>query len=159
MAVLDALGEFTLPTISSTARAASATDNIYKASAARIVYGGGGSMVIHCTITSDDNTTIMVDFVGSDAADLDPNFNESIVKTIKLASTGVVNIEDDQVGILATSNTIYRKTPFGPQTQPRQYYGAHVVMGGTNPVMGAGAGLMKILGPAGGMTNRHLLTV
>ena len=139
---LDGKFNFIMPTIlnGSPARAASATAYIYDAEAVRFEFGARSPQMwlwFRAPTTSDDNTTIMVDFVASNAVDLDPDRNEATLDTDILGSSGIIDTVDDGSARLTTSDTIERTFPIQTQRIARRYYGLHVVLGGTNPDLAA----------------------
>lgn len=141
---LDGKFNFIMPTIANSQnRTASHDDYIYDAGASRFEFGPMCPQMwlwFKAPVTSDDNTTIMVDFVASAASDLDPDRNEGTLDTDILASTGVIDVVDDGSARLTTSDTIERAIPIQTQRHARRYYGLHVTLGGTNPDLAALAG-------------------
>jgi hypothetical protein len=129
----DYLLNFGLPDITnSTTKTVS--PNIFDAGGDRVSFGAGPGelgVVWKTVITADASPTILIEMVGSDNADLDPNENES-VRNIVLGSSGIVRTTRDGTTIVS-GEVVYGGFPLLPQWVARQFYGILTTLGGTNP--------------------------
>jgi hypothetical protein len=132
MAIIDGDFVFGLPAITNST-AATASTNTYDAGSDKNVFGGQNvaKLIGRFPVTADASPTVKVDFVASDAADLDPNGNEA-VPNIVLASTGVISTDEDG-NALASGDVVDFQLDIGGQTAERQYYGCIITLGGTSP--------------------------
>lgn len=131
--ILDASFDFGLPTLTnSTTKTVS--PNIFDAGADEVVFGGRDRLRLawKAVITADAAPTILVEFVGSNVADLDANDTPEGVNNIMLGSSGVVRNSDDGT-VLATGDVVYGDFEIAVQTVARRYYGVLTTLGGTNP--------------------------
>lgn len=124
---------FGLPDITnSTTRTAS--PNYYDAGSNKIVFAAAGKrprIKWKTVITADAAPTILIEFVGADNSDLDPNENEAN-RNVLLGSSGTVRVGMSGA-TLATGDTIWGEFEVGNQRIARRYYGLNTTLGGTNP--------------------------
>jgi hypothetical protein len=133
---IDFLHNYGLTDITGTTKTAST--NIFNAGGDRIVYGarpGELGVFWKTAITADAAPTILIELVGSDNEDLDPNENESI-RNVVIGSSGIVRTTPDGTTIV-TTEAVWGGFPRSTQRVARQYYGLNVTLGGTNPVITA----------------------
>lgn len=130
--IVDYFLNFGIPNITNS-NTKTASTNVYDAGADIILFGSGHNMkaVWKTVITADASPTLLIEIVGSDALDLDPNDNEAILNTV-LGSSGVVRMDEDGTA-LASGDTIEGSFALGDQVASRQYYGGLITLGGTNP--------------------------
>jgi hypothetical protein len=130
--IRDYFHNFGLPGITnSTAKTVSV--NVYDAGANVILFASGkpAKIVWKTVITADASPTILIEFVGSDNVDGDPNDNEANLNVL-LGSSGIVRTNMTGA-VLASGDTVYGEFPIGMQYIARRYYALLTTLGGTNP--------------------------
>ena len=122
-----------------------ASTNVYDAGSDIIMFGSGHGMVAcwKTVITADASPTILIEFVGSDNVDLDPNDNETQMNIV-LGSSGIVRADEDGTA-LATGDTIEGSFALRDQVISRQYYGGLITLGGTNPDVVAATSYLHVV--------------
>jgi hypothetical protein len=135
---LDGRFNFGIPIITNSTATVAST-NIYDAGADRTEFGPMCPQLwlwFRVVVTADaSDATVRVNFIASGESDLDPD--NSAESNDILASTGIIDMQDDGTGVLESGDTVERAVPIQVQRIARRYYGLLITLGGTNPDLAA----------------------